>query len=43
MISKTAAVEAEVEEVKTIVDQNLQNLMERGENLNTLEKKTGKS
>ena len=40
-MEKTEAVEAQVEEVKAVMDQNLQSLIERGEKLEDLEHKTG--
>ena len=41
IVEKTEAVEAQVEEVKAVMDQNLQSMMERGEKLEDLEHKTG--
>ena len=42
MIEKTEAVDAKVDEVKAVMDQNIQSIMERGEKLEDLEHKTGK-
>lgn len=42
MIEKTEAVEAQVNEVKVVMDQNIQSMMERGEKIEDLEHKTGK-
>lgn len=41
-VQKTEAVEGQVEEVKQVMDRNIQSMMERGEKLDDLEKKTGK-
>ena len=43
MIEKTEAVDAKVDEVKAVMDQNIQSIMERGEKLEDLEHKTGKT
>lgn len=42
VIQKSEAVEAQVNEVKVVMDQNIQSMMERGEKLEDLEHKTGK-
>ena len=42
IIQKTAAVEAQVEDVKAVMDENIHSMMERGEKLEDLEHKTGK-
>lgn len=41
-MQKTEAVEAQVDEVKAVMDQNINSMIERGENLQDLEHKTGK-
>ncbi len=42
IIQKTEVVQAQVEEVKEVMDKNIQDMIERGEKLDDLEKKTGK-
>lgn len=42
VVQKSEAVEAQVNEVKVVMDQNIQSMMERGEKLEDLEHKTGK-
>lgn len=41
VVEKTEAVEAQVNEVKAVMDENIQAMMERGEKLEDLEHKTG--
>ena len=42
IIQKTEVVQAQVEEVKEVMDKNIQDMIERGEKLDDLENKTGK-
>lgn len=41
-MQKTEAVEAQVEDVKQVMDKNINDMIERGEKLEDLEKQTGK-
>jgi hypothetical protein len=40
---KTEKVQTQVDEVTAVMDKNIQTMMERGERLDDLEKKTGKT
>ena len=42
IVQKTEVVQAQVDEVKEVMDKNIQDMIERGEKLDDLEKKTGK-
>ncbi len=42
IVQKTETVEAQVEDVKQVMDKNINDMIERGEKLEDLEKQTGK-
>lgn len=42
-MQKTEAVEAQVEDVQQVMDKNINDMIERGEKLEDLEKQTGKN